>query len=273
MAYSHHTLGERLTVEIPVGLYNGIEGGLYVVDIQGAGLFMPRPEIIRGQIKRGELKRGAYAVQKDDTDLLFGEQRAWRFNGKEVETVPVQFFDSYDTFLEASSEPSFLDSTPVYAVLRSAEKARQNPHGWEPINQQLGRQLVNPDLIIPAGGKAPLHAMLIGKKGQPRFGWNQVGSYNGGYQVVNSGRGLEVMYHNQGVDANFQFNARGYSLGVEPVALTGKDGLERAFEVARGEERSYYYDGRLTFPIARGVRAYDCEREPDFWELKAKHKW
>src|SRR3989338_4644842 len=34
-----HTLGERLTLSVPVRCYNGIPGGLQVVDIQGAGLF------------------------------------------------------------------------------------------------------------------------------------------------------------------------------------------------------------------------------------------
>src|SRR3989338_4718636 len=50
------TLGERLTVEVAQGRYGGIQGELQVVDLQGAGLFMSRPDVLRAQIERGELK-------------------------------------------------------------------------------------------------------------------------------------------------------------------------------------------------------------------------
>jgi len=222
----HNTLGERLTVAVEQG-YRDIPKGTYVVDVQNAGLFMPRPDMIQAAIKESRLVNRAYPLSQAEKDLLLGERQAYQFDGITVKTVPVTLFPSYAAFLEASQNPAFLDSMPVYAVVRPVDDGRKNPSGYYPIQDQLE----NPDLVIAAGGKAPLRSMILNDTGEARFGWSQFGSWHDGYTTADTGRAVVLGNGDLGVGCNSDLLYHyldGRSVGVAPEALGARHEARRA---------------------------------------------
>jgi hypothetical protein len=245
------TLGERLTLEVRAGQYDGIDAGLYVVDLIGAGLFMPRHDVIRAAVKGNELNKGAIQIKSKDKNLLLGEKHAYRWDGREVKKgVPVQFFGSYEAFLEASTGADFKqglqDMTAIYAVLRPVAEAQKNPSGYRNIDVQLN----NPDGIIPSGGKAPWQKML----GQmTSFEWNGVGSHHDGYSNVDTGRPV-VLNGGYGIRCHNSLDDDGGSVGVAPEALKARSAarkttLDTHVDAAITNGRSFEYNGRLYVPV------------------------
>jgi len=213
----HDTHGERLTLEATES-YEDLGKGAYVVDIQGVGLFMPRPDAIRQAINDKELRNRAFPVSAKDKDLLLGERQAYVFRNSELQTVPVDnFFTSYDAFEEWAKSTDFnpLDM-PVYAVVRTQEEASKNPSGYKPIADQL----TNADLAIPIGGKERLKVMLVDDEGDSHFGWSNFGSHHDGYETMDLGRVVVLGSGiSGGVSCNDTVNSYGCSVGVAPEAL------------------------------------------------------
>ncbi len=221
----HDGLGERLTLQTEG--YKGIPDGLHAVDIQGAGIFMPRPQEIRAVIEGKDparrMKNYAYPVSQQEKDRLLGDKVAYRWNGTKLEeNVPVTFFPSPEAFLEEARTPEFKrklkDMTAVYAVVRSAKDARKIPSGYRPLKDQL----TNPDLTIPLGGEDPVREMLLNEDGTPRFGWEQFGAHNDGYQTVDSGRVALLSDRYDGVSCDYSLYLSGRSVGVAPEALVAR---------------------------------------------------
>jgi len=219
----HDGLGERLTLQVEKG-YNGVPNGLQVVDIQGAGIFMSRPEEIRavveGRDPSRKLKNYGYPVSEQEKDLVLGEKQAYRWNGTQLEVVPVRFFPSYEAFAEEAKTSEFKkalrEMTVVYAVVRPAEQARKNPFGYQPIEVQL----TNPNLAIPLGGEDQVRAIFLDNEEQPLFGWERFGTHHDGYKTVDSGRVASLLRLNDGVDCSSNLSSSfGRSVGVAPEAL------------------------------------------------------
>ena|SRR3989338_4726512 len=222
----HNGLGERLTLQAEKG-YSGIPNGLQIVDIQGAGLFMPRPEeiraVIEGKDPSRKLKNYAYPIIQAEKDLLLGEKQAYRWDGTELKVVPVTFFPSYEAFAEEAKTPEFKrslkDMKAVYAVVRSVEEARKNPSGYRPTKEQL----TNPDLAIPLGGEDQVKAIFLDSEGNVRFGYKQIGSHHEGYKNIDSGRVALLGIHDVGVVCGNLLNSYGgRSVGVAPEALVAR---------------------------------------------------
>lgn len=222
----NNSLGERLTLAVEQDRYKDVQKGVYVVDIQNGGFFMPCHKDIRTAVTAEKLKNGAYPVSTTDKDLLFGSNRVWNFDGEKVYLDPLQLFLSYDAFLDASGDPHFLESMPKYAVLRPVEEARKNLSGYRSITEQLE----NPDLVIPAGGKAPLRNMLLNAEGIPRFKWTQFGSWHDGYKNIDSGHGIVVGSSKTGMFCNLNINIGSRSVGVSPNALNVRNSIFQDLE-------------------------------------------
>lgn len=212
----HETYGERLTLEVKKE-YEGLEKGVYVVDVQGAGLFMPRPDAIREAIREGTLKNRAFPISAEDKDLLLGERQAYVFRDGKLQTVQVDnFFTSYNAFEEWAQSADFNPlEMPIYAVVRTQEEARGNSSGMKPIVNQL----TNADLAIPVGGKERLKAMLVDDEGRSHFGWSNFGSHHDGYKTMDSGRVVVLGNYYGGVSCGSYFNFDGRSVGVAPEVL------------------------------------------------------
>jgi len=216
----HNGLGERLTLQAEKG-YSGIPNGLQIVDIQGAGLFMPRPEeiraVIEGKDPSRKLKNYAYPIIQAEKDLLLGEKQAYRWDGTELKVVPVTFFPSYEAFAEEAKTPEFKrslkDMKAVYAVVRSVEEARKNPSGYRPIKEQL----TNPDLAIPLGGEDQVKAIFLDSEGN-----EQIGSHHDGYKNIDSGRVALLGGRSGGVGCGSILYGSGRSVGVAPEALVAR---------------------------------------------------
>ncbi len=156
------------------------------------------------------------SINDEMKTILLGEKSAYRWNGRRLEQVPVQVFSSYPAFEEASRGNDFkekiADMSAVYAVLRTVEEAQKNPSGY----REFKTQLQNPDLVIPAGGKTQLQAMLVQAKS---FEWDRFGSHHDGYQRRDTGRIVGLDKYNCGVGCNGHLNTYGMSVGVMPKAL------------------------------------------------------
>ncbi len=256
----HDTLGERMPLNIEAHKYDGITGdGVYVVDLIGAGLFISRrPSVIREAVRGNTLVNRAMPISDQMKATLLGEKSAYRWNGRELKQVPVQVFDSYAAFEEASKGRDFQDKladmSAIYAVLRPVAEAQRNPSDY----RNLDLQAQNPDLIIPSGGKAPLQAMLARAES---FKWEGIGSYHDGYQTPDTGRLVMLNSGNSGVDCNSYLNDFGRSVGVAPEALKARSAaqkmsLDAQVEGALRIEQPFEYNGRLWAPLATGVRVY-----------------
>ncbi len=221
------TLGEQLTLDVKAGQYDGIDAGVYVVDLIGAGLFMPRHDVIRAAVKGNKLVNGAIKIEPKYKDLLLKEKRAYRWNGREVKKVSVQVFDSYDAFLEASTGTDFVqglrDMTAVYAVIRPVDKARENQYQHTDVQSSssdypyIRAQLNYPDGIILSGGEAPwqkmLHQMMSLDMRSVRY---NLGCNNYIDIIVDGCRHVVL---DCGIDSIGCFGFSGGSVGVAPEAL------------------------------------------------------
>ncbi len=215
----HDTLGERMVLDIRAEQYQGVKAGMYVVDLIGAGLFISRPNIIRQAVQGNMLVNRAMPITDQMKATLIGEKSAYRWNGGELEQVAVQVFSSYAAFEEASRGRDFQDKladmSAIYAVLRPVAEAQRNPSDY----RNLDLQAQNPDLVIPAGGKAPLQAMLAQVES---FKWDGIGSYHDRYQTPDTGRVVVLGSDNLGVDCNYGLSGSGRSVGVAPEALKAR---------------------------------------------------
>jgi len=119
-----------------------------------------------GNLIIGKLKNYGYPVSEQEKDLVLGEKQAYRWNGTQLEVVPVRFFPSYEAFAEEAKTSEFKkalrEMTVVYAVVRPAEQARKNPFGYQPIEVQL----TNPNLAIPLGGEDQVRAIFLDNEEQ-----------------------------------------------------------------------------------------------------------
>ncbi|MBI4139391.1 hypothetical protein HY483_00330 [Candidatus Woesearchaeota archaeon] len=166
LTHNNDTLGERLTLHVDKD-YNGVPKGEWAVDVQGGGLIMPRPKLLINTLKPNGLEddkihlSGEVLITPEDKDLLLGERQVYRWNGKKLETIPVEyFFTSFAEFDDVSETPEFQKSlrelSAVYAVLRPASETVGAHEGYRPISEQFK----NPSLIIPAGSRSRLRRML-----------------------------------------------------------------------------------------------------------------
>src|SRR3989338_9078541 len=199
----HDSYGERDTIVDQKGIL-GAKDQVYVVDFQNGGMFMGDYQRIRTAVKDGKLQNNAIpldqendvnsfldAVAQNDTAVL--QQRGLVREGS------VYVFKSFEEFDEASSHESFLGNFPAYVVLRTAERARNNLSGHQPIDAQRE----NEDLIIPLGGRNQLGKVL---DLAASFKWTQFGSYHDGYINNNSGRVVIVDNQYGGVYSNGDVN-------------------------------------------------------------------
>jgi hypothetical protein len=200
----------------------GIKSGAYVVDIQNGGLFVNRPEIILDAVNNRNgynLKEGAVNITKDMKNTLFGEGMVYSWNAGKIEPVKPDFMGTYDSFLEASANPEFLNFKekegrwPIYVVLRPVKDAKQAQTEYNPIDSQFE----NPDLIIPMGGKAQTAQLLNHAKND--FKWSDFGSWNDGYTSADRGRQVVADSDNLGIDSANYLDLDGGSVGVAPEAL------------------------------------------------------
>ncbi len=240
----HDTLGERLTLEQ--------DGNLYVVDLQGAGLFMPCPNDVKSAIDEDRLVNGAMSISAEKKQMLLNRHQAYRWNGSELEIVSVQFFSSYADFLTASKTPAFQNAlenmTAVYAVVRSANDAQRNPSEYRSLDSQKD----NPDLVIPAGGVDRLKGMLDRAQS---FEYAKMGSYHDGYSNQDLGRVVFLNLGNGGVNCEGSLNYAnlGRSVGVAPEALKARSAarentLDAAIKSAVDSGRAFTSNGTLYIP-------------------------
>jgi len=215
----YDSYGERDTIVDKRGIL-GTKDQVYVVDFQNGGMFTGNHQRIRTAVKDGKLQNNAIpldqendvnsfldAVAQNDTAVL--QQRGLVREGS------VYVFKSFEEFDEASSHESFLGNFPAYVVLRTAERARNNLSGHQPIDAQRE----NEDLIVPLGGRNQLGKVL---DLAASFKWTQFGSYHDGYINNNSGRVVLVCDLSFGVSSGNVVINYGRSLGVAPEALVAR---------------------------------------------------
>ncbi|GEM_PF-2726241 len=210
---SYEGLGERLLLRAEKA-YQSVPEGVYVVDLQGAGIFMARPDEIRRVVMEHD-SATAYSISSQEKDLLLGEKYAYKWNGTKLDIIPVTFFPSNEAFAEEAKTAAFKKSiremSAVYAVLRPIEEAEQYPSGARSITEQLK----NPNLQIPLGGVDQLKAMLFDEEGQPRFGFQAFGFYSEDDTIIDSGHRVVLLDNNLGVVCNQLFDGDGFCVGLE----------------------------------------------------------
>src|SRR3989338_3234851 len=195
----HDSYGERDTIVDQKGIL-GTKNQVYVVDFQNGGMFMGNHQRIRMTVANRQLQNHAMPLdqEKDVNSFLdavaHNDTAALQQRGL-VREGSVYVFKSFEEFDEASSGESFLRDFPAYAVLRTAERARNNLSGYQPIDAQRG----NEDLIVPLGGRKQVGKML---DQAASFTWTQFGSHHDGYTNNNCGRVVFVYYRNYGVGSS-----------------------------------------------------------------------
>ena len=140
---------------------------------------------------------------------------------------------------------------PVYAVMRLAKEAKKNPSGFNPV----GEQRENSDLVVVAGSKARLGAML---DKIVSFELENFGSWHDGYNTVNSGRHVVLDFGSIGVLAINGVDNNGRSGGVAPEALASARGtqhaeLEQRVSTALDAKREFEHNGTLYVPVAQSA--------------------
>lgn len=227
----HDTFGERLVVEAKKD-YEGIKRGVHVVDIQGGGVIIPRPDVLRQRISDGMLINRAVQITEDDKEMLLGERQAFVYRGGEIQQLRLDhFFTDYRAFCEEFNGEGFLADMPSFAVVRSQSDAKQNPSGWTAISEQYS----NPDLVIPFGGQKRAKAVLDKVRS---FGRTNYGSHHDGYGNVDSGRVVVASRYNGGVSCGSGIVDIGRSVGVrDGVAMMVSAGGADARGKSDGIER------------------------------------
>ena len=233
-SYRTNTLGERNTIKIH-RRYKLHKSGLYIVDIQNAGLFANTPEVMIDQIKKNQLYNGSVRITREMKDLLFGGSMVHAWNDGGIEPVQVDyFFKSYGEFLEASVDKEFLafnkktGRLPIYVVLRPADQKIELSSKYSRLNQQYddflnGDPINNPDIVIPSGGLEQAENLVDKIK---KSGWTEFCSRNDGYKDKDRGRIVTIDEHSKGITSNTVLISPGNSVGVDPKKLqsfyTGK---------------------------------------------------
>ena len=210
-------LGERLVVKVPAGRY-ATPSGEYVVDIQNGGIFLPRPDIIRSAATSSILE-----VSNEDKDLLFGEKCVYLWDGSKLTKIPIQLFGSYEDFHEASLQEKFLESMPVYSVLRRKADIERAQFDRKSLENQCG----NPDLVIPSGGGSYALNKILFHNGKPRF--DEFTSGDDNYFNKYRNAGLFILVEHTGMSAINPDNSffRGYTVGISPKDLKVREAFVR----------------------------------------------
>ena len=160
LTWNYNTLAECDTVFDEKGIL-GKKEAMYVLDIQGSGLFIRNPARMQTAVESGLLVDGGLQLYQEEIDTFLDLIQRKDNNGLGQVMGRVIYSGFYEEFLEftrSRSFPSSLVDCPMnsYVILRPVEHASKE----QIFGQGFDWQRTNSDLIISAGGESRLNDVL-----------------------------------------------------------------------------------------------------------------
>ena len=137
----------------------GTAGAMYVVNIEGGGLFVGNVQRIGDAIADDSLTSFGLKLNQDEVNVFLDavKNKDKSTLGGLINNPMVRFVGDYEGFLEASANPNFAhDMRTAYIVIRPLEDVL----AVEPSNIYYDRIQQNPDFLITAAGESGLRAMV-----------------------------------------------------------------------------------------------------------------